>query len=99
MLFCLFIVHTRKKVYFIYSAGDKKWLVLVKLDIRDGVIYIWENYNLPLQTISRFASSLTNYQRLDSGSQNYQKVSKMSILSKYAYNTPNTHFFKIKNKI
>jgi hypothetical protein len=55
-------------------------------------------YNLAPQTASRFAISLTNCQHLDVDPPNYQKVSNMPILSKYAYNTFVTCHFSIKKK-
>jgi hypothetical protein len=55
-----------------------------------------ENYNLALQTVSRFASRLTNCQRLDSGLPSYQKVLKMPILQNMP---PSRVIFQLKNKI
>jgi hypothetical protein len=55
-----------------------------------------KNYNLT--SVSRFVSNPTNCQRLDSGFLNYQKVLKMSNLSKYAYNTHVMCHFSIKKK-
>jgi hypothetical protein len=50
------------------------------------------------QIANSFASSPMNSQHLDYGPPNYQKASKMSILSKYAYNTSVTCYFSIKKK-
>jgi hypothetical protein len=62
--------------------------------------YIYrENYNLTPQTTSRSTDSSPNYQRLDSGLLNYQKVKKkkkMPNLMKNANNTPVTCNFSIK---
>jgi hypothetical protein len=57
-----------------------------------------KNYNLPIQTVRRFASSPTNCQCLDSDPPNYQKVLKRHILSKYAYNTSAMCHFQLKKK-
>jgi hypothetical protein len=55
-----------------------------------------EKLHFTSQTTSHFESSPPNYQSLDSGPQNYQKVSKRQLLSKYAYNTLATCHFSIK---